>query len=479
MKKIFVLIIVIMVMITIQGCKEEETPPVIKQYTLTPYITRGDKSELLTQKEPVVTQVDAESRYYKMSLDPSITYQEMDGFGAAMTESSAYLISQLSLEQQQILMNDLFGEEGIRIAFVRLPMGASDFALSNYSYNDLLDDQIDLTMEHFSIERDLHYVVPMLKKAFEINPQIKLLGSPWSAPAWMKTTKTMNGGSLINDYLDAYATYFVKFIQAYNEEGLNIYAVTPQNEPLHQTTNYPTMYMSAQQQLSFIIKLKEAFDQEQIETLIISYDHNWDKPNYPTSILASPIGYEAVAGSGFHCYGGNVSAQQEVQSLYPDKGIWFTECSGGGWATNFSDNMKWNMENVFIGSINYYAKGVLMWNLALDDNDGPTNGGCMNCRGVVTIHEDGTYTKNEEYYMIGHFSKFVDQGARRIKLDTNHTNLLATAFKNPDGKIIIVAQNKGSSTLQFSIEIDGSKAAIEIPGSSSVTYVLEEVETSA
>jgi glucosylceramidase len=477
MKKIYLTLLILMFAASLVGCEpkeSEETPVAFKNYQITPYFTKGDKSQLLSEQTSSQTEEGLEALYTKVTLDSSVTYQTMDGFGAAMTESSAYLIKNLDVEKQELIMQDLFGEEGINIGFVRIPMGASDFALSNYSYNDLEDGQTDLDMEHFTLERDEQYVIPMLQMAKQVNEDILFLGSPWSAPAWMKTTNTMNGGSIKNEYLDAYVKYFVKFIQGYQEKGLDIYAVTPQNEPLHQTTNYPTMYMNSQQQLSFVIKMNQAFQEANIDSLIITYDHNWDQPNYPMSILGSENGYDAVDGSGFHCYGGQVSAQAQVAENYPDKGIWFTECSGGGWATNFASNMAWNIENVFIGSINYFAKGVLMWNLALDDNDGPTNGGCMNCRGVITIHEDGTYTRNEEYYFIGHFSKFVNRGAERIKLESSRTDLIATAFKNPNGELVVVMHNKSRSTITYTLSIDGSNVNLSIPASTTATYVITE-----
>lgn len=478
MKQLISWVLLSLIVLILVGCdskESEETPVIFKNYQVQPYFTKGDQSELLLAQSPAFTAKGLDEKNSLVSLNTEITYQTMDGFGAAMTESSAYLINQLDSDKKQAVMEDLFGEEGINIGFVRIPMGASDFALSNYSYNDLSDGATDLDMTHFTLERDEEHVIPILQMAKNIHDDLLFLGSPWSAPAWMKTTNTMNGGSLKNEYLDAYTTYFVKFIEGYQDKGLDIYAVTPQNEPLHQTTNYPTMYMASQQQLSFVIKLKQAFDQAQINTLIISYDHNWDQPNYPMSILASVNGYDAVAGSGFHCYGGQVSAQQQVAETYPDKGIWFTECSGGDWATNFASNMAWNLENVFIGSINHFAKGVLMWNLALDDNDGPTNGGCMNCRGVVTIHEDGTYTKNEEYYMIGHFSKFIEKGAKRIQLESNNQSLISTAFINPNGDIVVVMHNKSQSFVNYTLRIDGSDVNLVIPQSTTATYVITEL----
>ena len=459
---------------TIVPTEPTEETNIMKSYQVTPFVTRGDKAKLLNQDDSFMTDFDDRQTMNKIFIDQSIRYQTMDGFGAAMTESSAYLISNLTESQREVLMNDLFSKNGIGISFVRIPMGASDFALDNYSYNDIPTNQTDLQMEQFTLDRDDQYVVPMLQLAKAKNPNLLLMGSPWSAPAWMKTTKTMNGGSLIDMYHEAYALYFVKFIEGYAERGLPIYAVTPQNEPLHQTSNYPTMYMTATQQVQFIQAMGQAFEEHNIETLIIAYDHNWDQPAYPNTILGNPLSKDYTAGSAFHCYAGSVEQQGTTKRIYPNKDIWFTECSGGRWATNFSSNISWNMENVFIGSINHHSKSVLLWNLALDDQDGPTNGGCSNCRGVVTIHSDGTYTRNEEYYMIGHFSKFIYRDAARIDADSNNPNLLVTAFENTNGQIVVVVHNKANSSLTFNLNIAGSNQNYMITGRTTVSFVLEE-----
>ena len=459
---------------TIMPSEPTEDTIMMKSYHITPYVTRGDKLKLLTEDPGFQTDFENRTSLHKLTVDLTTRYQTMDGFGAAMTESSAYLMSNLSPIEREVLMHDLFSKEGIGISFVRIPMGASDFALSNYSYNDIPTDQMDLDMEHFTLARDEQYVIPMLQLAKEKNPHLLLMGSPWSAPAWMKTTKTMNGGSLMDIYHDAYALYFVRFIQGYGQRGLPIYAITPQNEPLHQTTNYPTMYMTATQQIQFINALGQAFESHEIDTLIIAYDHNWDQPSYPNTILGNPLSRDYTAGSAFHCYAGSVTQQLTTKRIYPDKDIWFTECSGGRWATNFSSNISWNMENVFIGSINAFSKSVLLWNLALDEQDGPTNGGCSNCRGVVTIHPDGTYTRNEEYYMIGHFSKFVNRGAVRVETESNNQNLLITAFENTDGQIVVVVHNKANTSLTFNLAIQGSNQNYMITGRTTVSFVLEE-----
>ncbi|TNF08507.1 MAG: glucan endo-1,6-beta-glucosidase [Bacillota bacterium] len=474
MRKLAILIMITFLVILV-ACQDNKEIETVKTYQITPYVTRGDKTKLLTEDPQFQTDFEERTSLNQVEIDLNTTFQTMDGFGAAMTESSAYLFKNLSEQQRETVMNDLFSSSGINISFVRVPMGASDFALDNYSYNDIPVDETDINMEQFTLARDEQYVIPMLQLAKEKNPNVLLMGSPWSAPAWMKDTKTMNGGSLKDIYHEAYAKYFVKFIEGYQERGLPIYAVTPQNEPLHQTTNYPTMYMTAMQQVQFVRALGEAFAERDLETLIIAYDHNWDQPSYPNTVIGSPLSKIYTAGAAFHCYGGEVERQNTVNKLYPDKGIWFTECSGGRWATNFSSNMSWNMENVFIGSINYHAKSVLMWNLALDDQDGPQNGGCSNCRGVVTVHADGSYTRNEEYYMIGHFSKFVEQGAVRIASTSSNDNILLTTFKNPDGTIVVVMHNKSNTSFTFNLKIDGTNQNYMITGRTTVSFVLEEI----
>jgi len=475
-KRFIHILLIILTTIFLFACQDSEESEDIKTYEIKPYVTKGNQSLLLQEEQSFTTTLDQEILSQKILIDTQTTYQVMDGFGAALTESSAYLISSLPDEQRQALLNDLFSKtEGIGIDFIRIPMGASDFALNTYSYNDMPVGSTDLALQNFSLERDETYIIPILKEALSINPQIKLIGSPWSAPAWMKDNRSMNGGSLLPLYYDVYANYFLKFIEGYHAHGLPIYAITPQNEPLHQTSNYPTMYMSAQQQIAFIERLAPTLRNAGFDTLIIAYDHNWDQSMYPTAILNNEVIRDDVAGTAFHCYGGDVSSQDVLNQAHPDKGIWFTECSGGRWANNFLSNMQWNMENIFIGSINYYSKGVLLWNLALNDQDGPTNGGCTNCRGVITIHEDGTYTKNVEYYSIAHFSKFVIPRAKRIFVESNRSDVIATGFLNPDASIVVVLHNKSYSGQSINLEIDGVLAEYRIPPYATVTLVINEI----
>ncbi len=437
------------------------------------WITQNDKKMLLERVDITPNKINSKNELNTIEIDSTKKYQQIDGFGAALTESSAYLFSKLDKTRRIELLKDLFTELGIDINLIRITVGASDFSLSSFTYDDITPGEEDLKLEHFTIEKDYVYLIPMLKEILSLKKDIQIVSSPWSAPAWMKNTKHVHGGSLEKKYFDVYANYLDKYIEAYQKEGINIYAITPQNEPMHEVDTYPTMTMSKEDQLEFVVKLKEVFNKNKRTTGIISYDHNWDEPEYPKSILDDPKGYNAVIGSGFHCYAGHVSAQNKVHEAHPEKGIWFTECSGGAWATNFSDNITWNMENVFMGSLNNYSKSVLMWNLALDDHHGPTNGGCMNCRGVLTVHEDGTYTKNEEYYFIGHFSKFVKKGAYRIDTKASNPNLLVTSFINPDQSKVVVVHNKAGEEITFDLIIDGINTTLSINNKTTISYVIK------
>ncbi len=463
MKKM-VLTTLVLLLFLLAGCQSKK----IKSYTFKPYLTTGDKTSLLSEGIDI-TSGEANPSIYKITVDTKKKYQTIDGFGAAMSESAAYVLSNLSETKRNEVMTALFGETGIGIDFVRIPMGASDFALNNYTYNDLTSST-DMALEQFSIQRDLLYVVPRLQQALALNPDLKLMGSPWSAPAWMKSPQKLNGGSLNPIYHAVYADYFVKFIEAYDAAGLPIYAITPQNEPLHETSGYPSMMMTVAQQINFIKVLGPKFEENNIDTKIIGYDHNWDNTFYPQALLNNEDIEPYLDGVAFHCYAGNYTAQQAIQTSYPDRGIWFTECSGGRWATNFASNISWNLENVFMGSLNYGARSVLLWNLALDEQDGPQNGGCTNCRGVITVNDNDTYTLNEEYYMIGHFSKFVDKDASRIDAKSTSPNLITSAFTNPDGSVVIVAHNKTNADMLIQVDIDGHTFNYLIKRMSTVTF---------
>lgn len=449
------------------------TLPTVLAQSVSVWLTTGDQSQKLQQQSDLTFSSLSNSSNVNVWVHENTTYQTMDGFGAAMTGSSAYLMNQkLSSSQRESLMNELFTDQGIRLSFIRHSIGASDFDLSSFSYNDMPVGQADPNLNNFSINPDRSDLIPMLKLAKQKNGSIKIMGTPWSAPAWMKETHTLNGGWLATWYYQTYANYLVKYIQAYQAEGLPVYAITLQNEPLHETSNYPSMRMDAGNQISFLKNnLGPAFSNQGIATKILAYDHNWDDPYYPIEIMNDPVAKAYVAGTAFHAYAGTPDAQTSVHNAHPDKGIWFTEISGGDWATNFAGNLRWNMSNIVIGATRNWAKSVLLWNLALDQNDGPTNGGCSNCRGVVTINNgNGQITKEVEYYVLGHISKFVDPGAIRIASNTFSGGIENVAFKNPDGSKAIIALNNGNNTQTFQVNWEGKAFEYTLAAGATATF---------
>jgi glucosylceramidase len=439
------------------------------------WITLGDESKKLQQERDLSWESGESDSGAAISVDGTTLYQKMEGFGAAMTDSSAWLImNRLDDNQRQQLMRDLFTREdnGIGLSFVRLPMGASDFALQNYTYNDLPPGDTDPDLLNFSIAYDAAYIIPSLQLARDLNPQLLLMGSPWSPPAWMKNTGSVNGGILLPEFYQAFANYHVKFVQAYADANLAIDAVTPQNEPMNWNPFYPTMLMLPSHQQIFIRDyLGPAFRDAELDTRIIMLDHNWDLTDYVLEVLSDADAAEYIDGVGFHCYIGDVASQSIVHDAHPDKGIWFTECSGGGWATDFGDNLSWFMRNLVIGNFRNWGNSVQFWNLALDQNDGPKNGiGCENCRGVVTIDQaTGVVTYNEEYYTLGHVSKFVDPGAYRIESTSDgDATPRQVAFLNPDGSMVLIIEWDAATT--FSVNWNGQHFNYSLPSPGAVTF---------
>jgi glucosylceramidase len=441
------------------------------------WATTGDKSELLRQHSDVLFEPGPGSGGTVITIDPTTTYQTIAGFGAAMTDSSAWLLqNELSTAQRNKLMRQLFSpSQGIGINYLRVPIGASDFTASNfYTYNDNPPGGTDEFQQHFSVAHDEAYIIPRLQQARALNPELKLMGSPWSAPAWMKTNNSLLGGSLKTQWEGAFARYLTKFVQAYEAAGLPIDALTAQNEPLH-TSNYPTMFMPAAQQISLIKnQLGPLFAAEGITTKLLAYDHNWDNTDYPIQVLNDPDARQYLAGSAFHAYAGNVSAQTNVHNAHPDKDIYFTEITGGGWATNFGDNLVWNYQNIIIGNMRNWGTTALLWNLALNQNDGPHLNGCGNCRGVVTINDtNGAVTFNEEFYVLGQATKAVQPGAVRINSTTNST-LNTIAFLNPDGSRALLVLNPNSTAADARIYEQGVHFNYQVPPKSVITLLWNE-----
>jgi glucosylceramidase len=468
-----------------QGCKKNDNPEpgdggdTVVTANAHVWLTRGDKTALLAQQGDLTVQQTAYTNWPVITIDTTVTYQSMEGFGAALTGSSAYLLNnKLTAAARLDALDDLFDTvSGIGISYLRLTMGASDFSLSDFTYDDIQAGATDFNLDNFSLSQDLEDVIPVLQDIIKISPDIRLMGTPWSPPAWMKTNSSLKGGKLRTDCYSVYADYFVKYIQAMKDQGITIASVTPQNEPLYYTAGYPCMEMQSGEEAEFIRNhLGPKFESNGINTKIIIYDHNWDNTAYAISILNDAAARQYVAGSAFHAYAGDVSAMGVVHNAHPDKDLYFTEISGGTWATDFASNLIWNVQNIFIGTAKNWSRTAMLWNLALDQNYGPQNGGCNNCRGVITVNSSSKQiTKNEEYYAIAHFSKFVRPGAVRVSsiVPSTLNTIVAIAFLNPDGSKALVACNIGSDMKTFAINQGSKNIAYTLPGQSVTTITWE------
>jgi glucosylceramidase len=408
-----------------------------------------------------------------IAIDDKQKFQTIDGFGFALTGGSAQLLMKMSPDARTALLKKLFSTDGdgIGVSYLRLTIGSSDMNDHVYSYDDLPEGETDVDMAKFSLGPDRSDVIPVLKEILTINPRIKILGSPWSAPAWMKTNDNSRGGRLKPEYYGAYAKYFVKYIEGMKAEGITINTLTIQNEPLN-PKNTPSMVMFAEEQDVFIKKyLGPAFKKAGITTKILLYDHNLDVPSYPLSILKDPEASEYVAGTAFHLYGGETSAMTEVHDAYPNKGLYLTEQSVTERPNATMMNIAEPVSTVVIGSTRNWSQNVLLWNLAADPNAEPhtNNGGCTMCRGAVTLDGDNA-TLNVAYYVIAHFSKFVRPGSVRIG-SNDLEQLENVAFQAPDGKIVLVVSNTGNFDRTFDVTYHGKSFTGSLAVGSVGTYV--------
>lgn len=446
-------------------------PPVVPNgATVQWWLTTPNQSALL-QQQTALRFGHAANANDIVGVDSTITYQSMDGFGYTFTGGSAYLMAQLPEAQQNNLLNELFGQSGnsIGVNYLRVSIGASDLSNFVFSYNDLNDpNATDEALANFSLAEDTKYLIPLLKKIIAIQPGIKILGSPWSAPVWMKTNKNSKGGSLKPEFYDAYARYLVKYIQAMQKEGITIDAITVQNEPLHDGNN-PSMYMAAADQAIFIKNnLGPAFTSAGIKTKIIIYDHNCDLPDYPISILKDAEARKYINGSAFHLYAGDIGALSVVHAAFPEKDVYFTEQWVGG-PSNFGGDLQWHIKNLIIGAPRNWSKTVLEWNLAADANYQPrTPGGCSNCLGAITI-QNQTVTRNVAYYIIGHASKFVPAGSKRI-ISFQASGLPNVAFLTPSGKKVLIVLNETNASKTFNIQFNNSITVATLPAGAVATY---------
>ena len=435
------------------------------------WLTSADQTQLLA-RQPDPQPAGAATGDEAVTIDTARRFQVIQGFGASITDASAQLLSGLPEDRRKAIMAELFGRgpNGLGLSFTRLTVGASDFSPTHYSYNDTPGNIPDPMLRHFSIDYARQYVLPRTREALAINPDLLVMISPWSAPAWMKTSKSLIKGELEPKYYPAFASYLARTVEEFGREGVPVAMLTIQNEPDFEPGDYPGMRVDPPQRAEIIGRhVGPVLRSRGLNTQILDYDHNWDNPEMPLAVLADPIARSHISGVAWHCYEGDVPAQSAVHDAFPEKDAWFTECSGGEWAPKFGETLGWMAGKLIIGASNNWSRGTLLWNLALDPQHGPHKGGCGNCRGVVTIDPaTGAITRNVEYYVLGHASRFILPGAHRVATLKRSGNLEAASFINPDGsRVAVLLRKDGEGAV--TIGIDRERFAISLPAGAVAT----------
>ena len=454
------------------SCEKKSSETAGENQILEYWLTTGDRSALLQKVTQPFVFDKLTSDLPLIEVDTGQKFQSIDGFGYTFTGGSALLLHQkLDQSKRKELLNELFSTEngGIGVSYLRLSIGASDLDAHTFSYNDLQSGETDPSLTNFSLDEDRKHLIPILKEILAINPELKVMSSPWSAPAWMKTNNSPKGGSLKYEYYSTYADYLVRYVQEMSKEGIAIDAITIQNEPENPNNN-PSMVMTAQEQAAFIkMHLGPAFAREKIKTKIVIFDHNCDHPEYPISILNDADAKKYIDGSAFHLYLGDISALSLVRNAHPDRNIYFTE----QWTSSegkFDGDLRWHVRNLIVGATRNWSRTVLEWNLAADPQQNPhtDNGGCTKCLGALTI--GNSVIRNVSYYIVAHASKFVSPGSVRIA-STLSDNIPNVGFITPEGRRVLIVLNDSEEDKQFVISFDGRHTSVSLMASSVGTFV--------
>ena len=466
--------------------------------TIDAWVTKSDRSALLEKQTEEISFSYKKGRPNPIVIDDRQFYQEMDGFGYSLTGGSAELLMQMSAAKRSEILKELFtsgADGGAGISYIRLTIGASDLNSFVFSYDDLKDGDTDLKLKKFNLAQDMNDVVPVMKEILAINPEIPIMASPWSAPAWMKTNNNVRGGSLKEEYHSVYGQYFVKYIQKMAKQGINIGAITVQNEPLNER-NTPSMQWQRSQMADFIKNhLGPAFTSSGITTKIMLFDHNTDRIDYPLALMSDPEVDQYVDGSAFHNYRGDMSSMSDLHRARPDKNLYFTEQMVVERWDDGILNITAPVTRLLIGATRNWSRSVILWNLAADPNDDPhtDNGGCPFCQGALTIDGDQV-SKNLAYYAIAHASKFVPAGSKRImstgvgesvvSLTQDEENgsihratviadahvMPNVAFFTPQEEIVLIVANDTFSSKSFQVQYNGQYAEIKLEPGAVGTY---------
>lgn len=405
-------------------------------------------------------------------VDIAERHQAFAGYGASVTDATAWLLMrEMDGQARSRLLHEIFGNDGgLGLDITRITIGASDFSRSHYTYADTPGDPVaDLAPAQAEL-------LPALREAQSINPGLTIIASPWSAPAWMKTSHSLIKGRLDRAHYGDFARYLVSYGKAMEQAGVPIDLLTIQNEPHFEPADYPGMRVEPAERAEFVASyLGPLMKREVPEIGLLDWDHNWNEPESPIAVLSDPKASSYIDGVAWHCYDGEVSAQSVVHREFPDKETWFTECTGGSWSGDWSSAFQWSVRNLVIGAPRHWAKGVVMWNLALDQDHGPHLGGCGNCRGLVTINTDtGTITREPEYYAFAHGSRFLPARPVRVGTIANAAGTDAVAFLGDDGtRVSLIVFNGSPDKDSMLIAIDGRLFRAAMPRGSLATFVID------
>jgi len=423
-----------------------------------------------------------------IAVDDLIRYEPYAGTGAALTYSAAWLIDQ-SPDRDEII-DYIFGTDGLNVQLIRLAIGTSDFTTSaagHYTYDDTPGNVADMDLSDFSIEQD-RVILDVLKDALDINPDLTFIAAPWSAPAWMKTNKSLYGGSLSSSYYNVYADYLIRFLEAYRDEGIEIAYLSVQNEPYYAPYDYPGMLWTIDATKIFIRDFlgpkKAAAGFSDVKLMI--WDHNpvdggGAISDFPVRVLKSAETAAYVGAVGVHCYSGDDADMyaflDDLHAQNPEMELFMTECTATTAYTNREQNMEWSVRRMYIEAYNRTARGTTYWNLAMDPAGATHLGGCSTCTGLVTITSTG-YRLEADGYVTAHFSKYVRVGAERIETTSSNDNVLVVGYLADDGTITLVVWNDGAAR-PGAIVWRGKKCVVPLASNSLTTirWTMPETET--
>ena len=437
------------------------------------FSSSANSNKMLTEQEDIVLKQDLETENLLINIYPKFKYQQILGFGSALTETAAYNFSLLSPDLQQKLIEACFGKSGIGLNFCRTHINSADFSLSEYTYVK----EGDTDLKTFSIDRERKTILPMIKAAREANPDLLLYASPWSPPKWMKDNNKVQGGHLLPQYYKTWATYFALYLNKYKKEGINFFGVSIQNEPKAIQTWESCVWTGKEEGEFAVNYLRPTLDEKGFGDIkIMVWDHNKERVmERARETLSVPGAEKAVWGVAFHWYSGSYFDNLRMtHELYPDKPLIASEfCLGGA----IKSGMNWDDVEQYasdmIGNLNNFMAASVDWNLIVDSKGGPYHNRDGGVKAQVYVNENTKqFTLGPLYYTVGHFSKFIKRGAVRIGSSTYSDAIKAVAFRNPDGEIVVVVLNTSNREAEPKIRIDNCTATFKMPAKSLQTLVI-------